>query len=143
MSVLVLLLFLYILILSIYKEREMLGCMVNGKVSDIIKNVFTMTPKCDNSQNEYSKMILSTPPSDPFTIYSKIVIWRRCFILSTIIIGMYHILIGCPFDTSKIFMAVILGMIVLYLSFNFYTTHLLNYINADIKKMYTIELNKK
>jgi len=121
----------------------MLGCMVNGKVSDIIKNVFTMTPKCDNSQNEYSKMILSTPPSDPFTIYSKIVIWRRCFILSTIIIGMYHILIGCPFDTSKIFMAVILGMIVLYLSFNFYTTHLLNYINADIKKMYTIELNKK
>lgn len=88
----IILLIVYFTIVSLYKERESLGCKDNS-----IIDFFTSNPLCDNYNNQYSRIIREQRPKNPFDVFNRIVIWRRSFILSLLIVLVYHFNMGVSF----------------------------------------------
>lgn len=131
----VLVIIVYFAILALYKEREMLGC--NDKS---VIDVLTSNPDCDNSNNQLSRVIRTEKPKDFFTVYNRVVIWRKSFLLSLLIIIVYHNVMNCPFDGIKMLISIITGTFFIYFSFNFYKYHLYYYMEEEVKKTYNISL---
>ncbi len=133
-----LMIILYLLVLSLYKERDMLGCKDKSIIS-----VITSTPKCDNENNQISTFIRDKRPDDFFKAYERIVYWRRSYILSFLIVCITYLTQGIPFNGnySKMLISILCGTFFIYFSFNFYKYHLMSYMEEDIKKYYTC--NKK
>lgn len=124
---------IYFVFLSLFKERESLGCK-----GDSILNFLSSNPPCDNYDNQYSRYIREERPRNPFKIFERIVIWRRSFLLSIIIVMMYHLLLEAEFNGVKFMSGVIIGTFFIYFSFNFYIYHLDYYLYEEIMKNYTI-----
>jgi hypothetical protein len=122
---------IYFIYVAIYKERESLGCKD-------INPLNILNPPCDNANNQYSRTIREELPQNPFDVFNRIVIWRRSFILSIIIVLMYHLIIGTTFDGVKFMTGVIVGTFFIYFSFSFYKYHLDDYMYNEIMKNYTI-----
>lgn len=122
---------LYFIYVAVYKERESLGCQEVNPF-DILK------PPCDNADNQYSYIIREEKPQNPFDVFNRIVLWRKSFILSIIIVSMYHLILKVDFDGVKFMSGVIIGTFFIYFSFNFYKYHLEDYIYKEILKNYTI-----
>ena len=131
----ILVIIIYLSILSLYKEREMLGCDDKS-----IINVITSTPPCNNKNNELAKMIRNERPLDFFSVYNRVVIWRRSFLLSLLIIVVYHNVMNCPFDGIKMLVSILTGTFFIYFSFNFYKYHLYDYMDNEVRNNYTISL---
>ena len=131
----ILVIIVYFTILALYKEREMLGCDDKNVI-----DVLTSNPPCNNSNNQLSRLIRNEKPKDFFTVYNRIVIWRRSFLLSLIIIVVYHNVMNFPFDGIKMLISVLTGTFFIYFSFNFYKYHLDDYIEEEVKKSYNISL---
>lgn len=131
----ILVILIYLSILALYKEREMLGCDDKSLI-----NVLTSTPPCDNKNNQLSRIIRTEKPKDFFTVYNRVVIWRRSFLLSLLIIIVYHNVMNCPFDGIKMFISILTGTFFIYFSFNFYKYHLYHYLEEDVKNTYNISL---
>jgi hypothetical protein len=129
----IIILCIYFVFLSLFKERESLGCK-----GDSLLNFLLSNPPCDNSDNQYSRYIREERPRNPFKIFDRIVIWRRSFLLSVIIILIYHTLLEAEFDGVKFMSGVIIGTFFIYFSFNFYKYHLDYYLYEEIMKNYTI-----
>ena len=131
----ILVILVYLSILALYKEREMLGCDDKSVI-----DVFTSNPPCNNSNNQLSRLIRTEKPKDFFTVYNRVVIWRRSFLLSLLIIIVYHNVMNCPFDGIKMLISVLTGTFFIYFSYNFYKYHLYDYIEEEVKKTYNISL---
>ena len=132
----IIVLLLYLFGLCIYKEREMMGCDVSS-----LSGYFFGTPSCDNTKNHISKLV---PESEnPFDPFHRVVLWRRCFVLSLLTVFIYHILMGVEFNGPKFLAAVVCGTFFIYFSFAFYHFHLDSYVEKDISKFYTITKNPK
>lgn len=131
----VILLLIYFSILALYKERESLGCKDNS-----IIGFLTSTPPCDNYNNQYSRIIREQRPKNPFDIFDRIVIWRRSFILSLLIVLVYHFSMGYPFESMKMLSSIIVGTFFIYFSFSFYKYHLDEYVYKDIIDTYDVKL---
>jgi hypothetical protein len=128
-------LIVYLFFLSIYKEREMLGCKDNNPL-----DFLSGTPACDNSNNQHSRHIRHTKPKNVFDVYKRVVIWRRSFILSFLIVLIYHLIMDCTFEGIKMLTGIICGTFLIYFSFNFYQYHLDDYIEEEILNNYNITL---
>lgn len=124
---------IYFTYLALFKERQSLGCENDG-----IKTFLSSNPSCNNADNHYSRIIREERPQNPFDVFNRIVIWRRSFLLSLIIVSMYHLIIRAEFDGVKFMSGVIIGTFFLYFSFNFYKYHLDDYLYKEIMKNYTI-----
>lgn len=129
----IIILIIYFTYLSLFKERQSLGCE-----NDNFSNFLSSEPPCDNGDNQYSRIIREQKPTNPFIVFNRIVIWRRSFLLSLIIVCMYHLIIGTSFDGIKFMSGVIIGTFFIYFSFNFYRYHLDDYLYKEIMKNYTI-----
>ncbi len=128
---------IYMGIVALYKERQLLGC--NGK------NFFTFllgSNLCDNKNNEISLILREEKPKDFFRVYDRIVIWRRSYLLSTLIVLVYHYLNDCKFDSVKMLTGILCGTFFIYFSFSFYDYHLNKYIEEDVKRIYDIKLKQ-
>ncbi len=122
---------IYFIYVAVYKERESLGCKY-------INPFNIVNPPCDNSDNQYSRVIREELPANPFDVFNRIVIWRRSFLLSIIIMTVYHLLLEAQFNGVKFMCGVIIGTFFIYFSFNFYKYHLEDYLYDEIHKNYTI-----
>jgi hypothetical protein len=122
---------IYFIYVAVYKERESLGCK-NINPFNIIK------PPCDNADNQYSLVIREERPQNPFSVFNRIVIWRKSFLLSIIIVTIYHLLLEAEFNGVKFMCGVIIGTFFIYFSFNFYRYHLEDYLFNEIMKNYNI-----
>lgn len=129
----VIILSIYFTYLAVFKERQSLGCKGDGIIAFLTSN-----PPCDNADNEYSRIIREEKPQNPFNIINRIVIWRKSFLLSIIIIFIYQVISKADFDGVKFLSGVIIGTFFIYFSFNFYRYHLDYYIYKEIMKNYTI-----
>jgi len=129
----IIILVIYFVYLSLFKERQSLGCK-----GDSLLTFLSSEPPCDNSDNQYSRIIREQKPENPFDVFNRIVIWRRSFLLSIIIIFIYQLISKADFDGSKFMSGVIIGTFFIYFSFNFYRYHLDDYIYKEIMKNYTI-----
>ena len=129
----IIILIIYFTYLSLFKERQSLGCK-----GDSLLHFLSSEPPCDNADNQYSRIIREDKPQNPFDVFNRIVIWRKSFILSVIIVLMYHQIIGTSFDGVKFMSGVIVGTFFIYFSFNFYRYHLDDYMYKEILKNYTI-----
>jgi hypothetical protein len=125
----------YMAILCVYKEREMLGCK-----DDNLFVFLSGTPACDNSNNQMSRLIREERPKNFFDVYKRVVIWRRSFLLSLLIVLVYHNVMDCKYDGIKMFVSIICGTFFIYFSFNFYQYHLYDYMEEDINSMYNTSL---
>ena len=124
---------IYFVFLSLFKERESLGCK-----GDSLLHFLSSNPPCDNSDNQYSRYIREERPRNPFDIFNRIVTWRKSFLLSIIVVMMYHLLLEAEFNGVKFMSGVIIGTFFIYFSFNFYKYHLDYYLYEEIMKNYTI-----
>ena len=115
----------------------MLGCK-----DDSIFVFFSGTPACDNSNNQMSRLIREEKPNNFFDVYKRVVIWRRSFLLSLLIVLVYHKIMDCKYDGIKMFVSIICGTFFIYFSFNFYQYHLYDYMEEDINSMYNTSLKK-
>jgi hypothetical protein len=129
----IIILVIYFTYLALFKERQSLGCK-----GDNLLYFLASDPPCDNADNQYSRIIREDKPQNPFDVFNRIVIWRRSFILSIIIVLIYHLIIGTSFDGIKFLSGVIIGTFFIYFSFNFYRYHLDDYMYKEILKNYTI-----
>ena len=129
----IIILIIYFTYISLFKERQSLGCK-----GDNLKTFLSSEPPCDNADNQYSRILREQKPEKPFEIFNRIVIWRRSFLLSIIIIFIYQLISKADFDGSKFISGVIIGTFFIYFSFNFYRYHLDDYIYKEIMKNYTI-----
>ena len=129
----IILLIIYFAILAVFKERESLGCR-----HDNVLDFLSGTPPCDNSNNQYSRLIREEKPENPFEIFNRIVMWRRSFILSLIVITVYHFNMKYDFDGIKFLSSVIVGTFFIYFSFSFYKYHLDDYIYKEIMTSYKL-----
>ena len=132
-DIFIIILCIYFTYLALFKERQSLGCK-----DDNIKKFLSSEPPCDNADNQYSRIIREQKPENPFEVFNRIVIWRRSFLLSIIIIFIYQLISKADFDGSKFISGVIIGTFSIYFSFNFYRYHLDDYIYKEIMKNYTI-----
>jgi hypothetical protein len=121
----------YFIYVAVYKERQSLGCEDTNPLN-------ILNPPCDNADNQYSRIIREDKPQNPFEVFNRIVIWRKSFILSLIIVLMYHLISKADFDGVKFMSGVIIGTFFIYFSFNFYRYHLDDYMYKEIMKNYTI-----
>ena len=110
----IIILVIYFVYLSLFKERQSLGCK-----DDNLLNFLSSNPPCDNADNQYSRIIREERPQNPFDIFNRIVIWRKSFLLSAIIVIMYHLLLEVEFNGVKFMCGVIIGTFFIYFSFNF------------------------
>jgi hypothetical protein len=125
----------YMSIVALYKEREFLGCKGNNFLE------FLFRPDlCDNKNNQISRIIRDEKPKDVFKVYDRIVIWRRSYLLSLLIVLFYHYLNNCEYDPVKMLMGIICGTFFIYFSFGFYDYHLNKYIRDEINNNYDISL---
>ena len=124
---------IYFVVLSVFKERESLGCK-----GDSLLHFLSSNPPCDNSDNQYSRYIREERPRNPFDIFNRIVTWRKSFLLSIIVVMMYHLLLEAEFNGVKFMCGIIVGTFFICSSFNFYGYHLDYYIYKEIMKNYTI-----
>ena len=127
----------YMGIVALYKERQLLGCKGS--------NFFTFlsgSNLCDNKNNEISVILREEKPKDFFRVYDRIVIWRRSYLLSTLIVLVYHYLNECKFDAVKMLAGILCGTFFIYFSFSFYDYHLNKYIEEDVKRIYDIKLKQ-
>ena len=122
---------IYFIYVAVYKERQSLGCEDTNPFN-------ILNPPCDNSDNQYSRIIREERPQNPFSVFNRIVIWRKSFILSTIIVTMYHLLLEVEFNGVKFMCGIIVGTFFIYFSFNFYRYHLEDYLFNEIMKNYNI-----
>jgi hypothetical protein len=129
----IIILVIYFVYLSLFKERQSLGCK-----GDSLLTFLSSEPPCDNSDNQYSRIIREERPQNPFSVFNRIVIWRKSFILSTIIVTMYHLLLEVEFNGVKFMCGIIVGTFFIYFSFNFYKYHLEDYLFNEIMKNYNI-----
>jgi hypothetical protein len=129
----IIILVIYFVYLSLFKERQSLGCK-----DDNILKFLSSTPPCDNTDNQYSRIIKEERPRNPFDVFERIVLWRRSFLLSIIIVTMYHLLLEAEFNGVKFMSGVIIGTFFIYFSFNFYKYHLDYHLHKEIMKNYTI-----
>ena len=132
-DIFIIILCIYFTYLSLFKERQSLGCK-----DDNLKTFLSSEPPCDNSDNQYSRIIREQKPENPFDVFNRIVIWRKSFLLSIIIVTMYHLLLEVEFNGVKFMCGIIVGTFFIYFSFNFYKYHLDDYIYKEIMKNYTI-----
>ena len=133
----IIILVIYFTYLALFKERQSLGCK-----GDNLLHFLASDPPCDNADNQYSRIIREDKPQNPFDVFNRIVIWRRSFILSIIIVLIYHLIIGTSFDGIKFLSGVIIGTFFIYFSFSFYDYHLNKYIEEDVKRIYDIKLKQ-
>jgi len=129
----IIILVIYFVYLSLFKERQSLGCK-----GDSLLHFLSSEPPCDNANNQYSLIIREERPQNPFSVFNRLVIWRRSFILSTIIVTMYHLLLEVEFNGVKFMGGIIVGTFFIYFSFNFYRYHLEDYLFNEIMKNYNI-----
>jgi hypothetical protein len=122
---------IYFIYVAVYKERQSLGCEDTNPFN-------ILNPPCDNADNQYSRIIRKEIPQNPFSVFNRIVLWRKSFLLSIIIVTMYHLLIEAQFNGVKFMSGVIVGTFFIYFSFNFYKYHLDDYLHDEIMKNYTI-----
>jgi hypothetical protein len=132
-DMIIIILCIYFTYLALFKERQSLGCK-----GDSLLNFLSSDPPCDNADNQYSRIIREEKPQNPFDVFNRMVIWRRSFLLSVIIILIYHLLLEAEFDGVKFMSGVIIGTFFIYFSFNFYKYHLDYYIYNEIMKNYNI-----
>jgi hypothetical protein len=129
----IIILAIYFVYLSLFKERQSLGCK-----DDNILKFLSSTPPCDNANNQYSRIIREERPQNPFDVFERIVLWRKSFLLSIIIVTIYHLLLEAEFNGVKFMGGVIIGTFFIYFSFNFYKYHLDYHLYKEIMKNYTI-----
>ena len=79
-NIVVIILICYFLYVAISQERRLFGCN---------QNPFDIITPCKENDNTYSSYIRSQRPQNPFTVFEKVVYWRRSFILALIIIITY------------------------------------------------------
>ena len=127
-----------ILIRAVKNEMDTLGC--KRKITDI--RTFTDNSQCENENNQYSLMIRNNNSNNPFEVFERVVIWRRSFILSLIIISVYQITLN-TFDIIKYSSGVIISTFFIYFNFNYYRYHQDSYIYGEILKKYDISLKKQ
>ena len=85
---------IYFIYVAVYKERQSLGCEDTNPFN-------ILNPPCDNADNQYSRIIRKEIPQNPFSVFNRIVLWRKSFLLSIIIVTMYHLLIEAQFNGVK------------------------------------------
>jgi hypothetical protein len=124
---------IYFVYVAVYQERKLLGCKHKTAV-----DLFNLVSPCDEENNSYSSYIRNERPQNPFDVFERVVLWRKSFLLSIIIILMYNSIVGASFDGIKILSGVIIGTFFIYFSFNFYKYHLDYYIYNEIMKNYNI-----
>ncbi len=122
---------IYFIYVAVYKERQSLGCQETNPFN-------ILNPPCNNADNQYSRIIREDKPQNPFDVFNRIVIWRKSFVLSIIIVLIYHLIVKVDFDGIKFMSGVIIGTFFIYFSFNFYKYHLDDYLYKEILKNYTI-----
>ena len=130
-KIVVIIVICYFLYVAVYQERRLLGCN---------QNPFDIITPCKENDNSYSCDIRSQRPQNPFTVFEKVVYWRRSFILAVIIIITYNTLIEAPFNAIKFLFGVITATFFIYFSLNFYKFHLYDFIYDEILKNYDIKL---
>ncbi len=108
--ILIVVVFVCMFIGAVIKEREMLGCQ------NSVKAIIFNSPPCDNQ----------TSPATQSQSITRIVHWRRAFILSSIFIVPF-----CLFNELS-FVITCTGLLLqtslLYFSYNFYDYHVYNYL---------------
>jgi hypothetical protein len=129
----IILIIIYFVYIAVYQERKLLGCKHKNAI-----DLFNLVSPCDEENNSYSSYIRQERPQNPFDVFERVVLWRKSFILSLVIILMYNAISGTSFDGIKFLSGVIIGTFFIYFSFNFYKYHLDYYIYKEIMKSYTI-----
>ena len=132
-DMIIIIVLIYFVYVAVYQERKLLGCKHKTAV-----DLFNLVSPCDEENNSYSSYIRNERPQNPFDVFERVVLWRKSFLLSIIIILMYNSIVGASFDGIKILSGVIIGTFFIYFSFNFYKYHLDYYIYNEIMKNYNI-----
>ncbi len=129
----IIIILIYFVYIALYQERKLLGCKHKTAV-----DLFNLVSPCDEENNSYSSYIRNEQPENPFDVFERVVLWRKSFILSLVIVLTYNGIVGTSFDGIKFLSGVIIGTFFIYFSFNFYKYHLDYYIYKEIMKNYNI-----
>jgi len=124
MIILVYIIFIVIFIYALLKEREELGCyrVSIEKQCDDNKSVYVINTKAtetDNKEELYNKL------ESILSYHEKAGVWRRCYILSTILLFILYIIKNtCNKDVIYYWInLLLLYFTVLYFFFNYINYH--------------------
>ena len=112
-----------LVIFAIVKEAEMLGTHRIGILPQL-----PMPYEKTKSHNQMIDEAEAIPPrnfEDVFQIFNHTKYWRRCLVLSVLIVLFFHMAYSptIEWDSNRFIISVLLAGICLYLSFNFYKFH--------------------
>ena len=125
---------IFIVLISIYKESQMLGCNNN------LFKILTFDTNCKVENNHIIKYLHEHKPIDPLLSFDRVVFWRRSFIIAFSVYLIYYLIYDFKFDSVKMLIVLLSSTFVIYFSLNFYQFHLNYYIENEIRKMYEIKL---
>ena len=125
-----------VFVCAFYKEAKMLGVTKSGW-SIHMPSIYTTDPH----SNQLVDAIESHPPHSFSELFAKInhtVYWRRCFILSLIIVLMIAMMESIEITPQKMLVSIVVSACILFLSFTFYRFHYLDVAVNYLDQYYTL-----